>query len=378
MITWCIPSKSNLRYLKPCIESIIQNQFYKNTNKIIVFIDEDKDYTLEWLKQVKHDNVSWIVNTEKQPKGIGFAYDEMFKQSTTDYVIAFHADMLLGPSADYYMLKLKTDNNIVCATRVEPPIHPKGQEKIVMNFGLWPEDIDLNKFNEFVLKNMDSKKITKSIFAPWLINKKQHLGHDPRFKSVFEDADLFRRFKLAGYDLIQSWEAMVYHLTCRGGQFAGATKEEDFQYKDIEWQYNNDYSAKEYIRKWGGFIKHSDTLEPIPNKKYDVGVHLLNTEGVVQYVADCEPFFNNIKLDCEAYLFDEAKSKLVSELTNDIIVTINVKKVSESLLQFYLGLADIIEFGTDDEQAMYEFNKAIVIKVNKKQVKNPEINLWKI
>jgi len=57
--------------------------------------------------------------------------------------------------------------------------------------------------------------VTSSMFAPWLIHKQDHLGHDPIFLSVFEDADLFRRFKLANYSTIQSWSSYVYHLTCR-------------------------------------------------------------------------------------------------------------------------------------------------------------------
>ena len=47
MITFCIPSKSNLRYLKPCIKSIQDNSYYPN--KIIVYVDQDKDGTVEWL-----------------------------------------------------------------------------------------------------------------------------------------------------------------------------------------------------------------------------------------------------------------------------------------------------------------------------------------
>ena len=228
MITFCIPSKSNLRYLKPCIKSIQDNSYYPN--KIIVYVDQDKDGTVEWLRE---NGIKFIQNHEQAPKGIGFAYDSMFEWADTEYVIAFHADMILGPHADKHMMDIKTENNIVCATRIEPPLHPEGQEKIVRDFGMWPEDLNIEEFNTFVKENK-SDKITKSIFAPWLIRKDQHLGHDPIFRSVFEDADLFRRFKLYGYDLIQSWSAMVYHLTCRGGQFAHAEKMEDFKKKSEE------------------------------------------------------------------------------------------------------------------------------------------------
>ena len=51
-ITFCIPSKSNLRYLKTCIPSIRKNA-YRNDHDIIIFVDSDEDGTIDWLKEVK-------------------------------------------------------------------------------------------------------------------------------------------------------------------------------------------------------------------------------------------------------------------------------------------------------------------------------------
>ena len=34
------------------------------------------------------------------------------------------------------MLKHLKPGKVVCATRIEPPIHPAGKEKIVMDFGM--------------------------------------------------------------------------------------------------------------------------------------------------------------------------------------------------------------------------------------------------
>jgi glycosyltransferase involved in cell wall biosynthesis len=41
-ITFCIPSKSNLRYLKTCIPSIRENA-YRDDHEIIIFVDSDED-----------------------------------------------------------------------------------------------------------------------------------------------------------------------------------------------------------------------------------------------------------------------------------------------------------------------------------------------
>lgn len=377
MITFCIPSKNNLRYLKPCIQSIKDNSYFPN--EIIVYVDQDKDGTVEWLET---QDVSFIINASTEPKGIGHAYDTMFKQADREYVVAFHADMILGPHADKYMLDIKTKNNIVCATRIEPPLHPAGIEKIVQDFGMWPEDLKMEEFKNFVRDNA-SDKITKSIFAPWLIRKDQHLGHDPIFRSVFEDADLFRRFKLQGYDLIQSWSAMVYHLTCRGGQFAHAEKMEDFQKKDEAWQINNSLSMNEYIRKWGGFLKQTDTLEPIPNVKYDIGIEILHCKDTG--ILAIEPFFNNIKcgVDADTYAktvqhlssFD-IKSKFVDELTNDIILIADYEDIlqNQELFNYILhNLPQIIQYDAEPN-GQYELQMFKLI-VNKKQEQQPKLKL---
>jgi glycosyltransferase involved in cell wall biosynthesis len=377
-ITFCIPSKNNLRYLKPCIKSIQDNSYYPN--EILVYVDQDNDGTVEWLET---HNVRFIINASVEPRGIGHAYDTMFKEADREFVIAFHADMILGPHADKHMMDIKTKDNIVCATRIEPPLHPAGIEKIVQDFGMWPENLKIEEFNKFVEENK-SDKTTKSIFAPWLIRKDQHLGHDPIFRSVFEDADLFRRFKLQGYDLIQSWSAMVYHLTCRGGQFAHAEKMEDFNKKDEAWQINNSISMNDYIRKWGGFLKQSDTLEPIPNVKYNIGLRVLNCFDS-KFISRIEPFFDQIQ--CEADVTNYIKgasaltsfdlaSKFVSEITTDMVLEADYKDIlnNQELFNYILhNLPDLIS-NEVQEKGEYELQifKLIVNKVGQHQ---PKLNL---
>jgi len=125
-ITFCIPSKSNLRYLKTCIPSI-RNNAYKNDHEIIIFVDSDEDGTIEWLEQVKDKyNLTYYINPNlgKSLFGIGKAYDYCIEHSTTDIFMIFHADMILAPNADYELYKHLKEKTVVCATRIEPPLHP--------------------------------------------------------------------------------------------------------------------------------------------------------------------------------------------------------------------------------------------------------------
>ena len=377
MITFCIPSKNNLRYLKTCIPSIEINSHY-TTNEILVFVDQDNDGTVEWLEENK---IRYILNSESECKGIGYAYDLMFKEAKFDLVVAFHADMILGVDADKYLIEHYKPQSVVCSTRIEPPLHPPGPEKIVQDFGLWPEEIKWDEFNQFVVKTSkeNENKLTKSSFAPWLINRNDHLGHDPIFLSVFEDADLFRRFKLAGYDTIQVWSSLVYHLTCRGGQFEHAKETKDLNNKSQDWQLKNQISLLEYIRKWGGVFQEYGPCEPKPNKKYDVGIKIINCDTSL---VSLEPYFNNLIVDCNVIPYIETfqpiskfdlHSKFVNELNNDVVIEFDNKLGDIQNLNYIIkNIEDIIDQVEEDSE--YEFG-TIKIKVNKIEVKNPKLKL---
>jgi glycosyltransferase involved in cell wall biosynthesis len=372
-ISICIPSKNNLRYLKTCIPSIQQNAYHKDI-EIIVFVDQDNDGSVEWLKS---NNITHIINQDAEPKGIGYAYDTMFKAAKNDLVVAFHADMVLGYQADLWMKKYKKKDNIVCATRIEPPLHPPGHEKIVADFGMWPEDIDMQEFNEEVRAFIPNFKLTKGMFAPWMIEKSQHLGHDPMFKSVYEDADLFRRFVLAGYKMVQTWDALVYHFTCRGGQFAGAEKMEDFQKKDDKWMSNNVVSMREYIRKWGGLFKEYGPCEPKPNKKYNIGLDLKGIVGIDTHaIHNIEPFFDVISTDYDTERYvsgiqPETSFDMKSKFESDpYLCDIVIKPVNSNF-----AMIDIEEMMEKIKEPGEYQDSNIYIKVNKIEVRNPQIKL---
>lgn len=269
-ITFCIPSKTNLRYLKTCIPSIRENA-YREDHDIIVFVDSDEDGTIEWLNQAKDEyNLTYYVNPEIGTKlyGIGKAYDYCIEKATTDIFMIFHADMMLGKHADlnaYNQLKPKT---VVCSTRIEPPLHPNAGEKILLDFGMWPEEFKKAEFNNYVESQLQETKTTDGIFAPWMMYKSEFLsigGHDVIMHSCREDSDVFNRMLLAGFDFIQPWNSLVYHLTGRGaGSFDGDEK------RHTQWKQDMNNSTKEFIRKWGSGVHHTSLMRPIVTKKYNI------------------------------------------------------------------------------------------------------------
>lgn len=366
-ITFCIPSKSNLRYLKTCIPSIRKNAYRKDHN-IIVFVDSDEDGTIEWLEQVKNQyNLSYYVNPElgKRLYGIGKAYDYCIEKSTTDIFMIFHADMMLGRDADLNAYKHLKNKTAVCSTRIEPPIHPNAGEKILQDFGMWPEEFKEIEFEEYVLKTSfyNKDKTTTGIFAPWMMYKNEFLsigGHDPIMHSCREDSDVFNRLKLAGFDFIQPWDSLVYHLTGRGaGSFDGDPERHE------QWKRDMNNSTKEFIRKWGSNVKHTPLMDPIVSHKYNIGFVAHNCN--LQLMAALEPWCDTLYTDDEMGVLESAyyeseqpytKVDLINKLKtikynkpdNDIVIEFDCKVLSQKSFNLLMQLSDIItesgEIGT--------------------------------
>jgi len=352
-ITFCIPSKSNLRYLKTCIPSI-RNNAYRKDHDIIIFVDSDDDGTVEWLEQVKEQyNLIYYVNPDlgKRLFGIGKAYDYCIEHSTTDIFMIFHADMMLGIDADLNAFKHLKNKTVVCSTRVEPPIHPNAGEKILQHFGMWPEEFQSKEFNEFVEMQLNNDQVTEGIFAPWMMYKEEFLaigGHDPRLHSAREDSDVFNRLLLGGFEFKQPWNSLVYHLTGRGGQFQHGKVTQDETQKSDEWRRLMNNSTREFIRKWKSTVKHTPLMKPIVSPIYDIGIQVVNSnENLLEAL---EPWGHNIYIDLDYgdYIDKEqsnTEDNLVLKISpidekpkNNIVIRIDGKTFTQ---QDYLYLQEI-------------------------------------
>lgn len=346
-LTFCIPSKNNKRYLQAAIPSIVKNSYYKND--IAVFVDADNDGTVQWLQGLdKNWNVSYYINPNLNNDlfGIGKAYDFLIDKSKTELVCVFHADMMLAKNADKYLIDQHEVKAVVCSTRIEPPLHPEGPEKIVKDFGLWPEvDIEEGfKEDEFLkfaessrMSNID--KVTEGLFAPWLVSKTDFNavgGHDYRFKSAREDSDLFNRFLLAGYKLKQSWQSYVYHLTARAGQFQHGVLTKDHSQKSGEWQELMEASTREYFRKWHSTVLHDALMKPIVHPVYDTTFVI--SKCTSQLLTLLEPWCDKMYIDCDVkdildYIATE-QSKTTTNLTDKILYNNANKYEGDVIVEF--------------------------------------------
>lgn len=384
-ITFCIPSKNNLRYLKWSIPSIRKNAHRKD-HDIIVFVDKDTDGTVDWLKENAESlGVKYIVNPDlnKSLYGIGRAYDRCVADAQTDIVVVFHADMYLCKDADLKMYNRLTEDSVVCATRIEPPLHPPGPEKIVMDFGMWPESDVTDGFKEEELLAFAEKesleqegKITHGCFAPWMVHKKKIVeigGHDPVMKSAREDSDIFNRFVLNGMALIQVRDGLVYHLTCRGGQFEHGVLTSDHSQKSKDWQILMEQSTWDYVRKWGCFVEHDPYLMPIIKPKYDIGFVLKESDyNAAKFL---EPWCSTLYLDdpilidfikdelryTTSYNIDDRIKTFDTIREHDIIVEIESSRLNNQNAKWIGLLNEIIN--QDQELGTFEL-EGLIIKIN--------------
>tara|TARA_R110002012_G_C11600362_1_gene607225 strand:+ start:45 stop:1238 length:1194 start_codon:yes stop_codon:yes gene_type:complete len=362
-ITFCIPSKTNLRYLKTCIPSIRENA-YRKDHDIIIFVDSDEDGTIKWLEEVKDKyNLKYYVNPKlgEELYGIGMAYDFCIKKSTTDIFMIFHADMMLGKNADLNAFKYLKPKTVVCSTRIEPPIHPNEGEKILLDFGMWPEEFKKNEFNKYVEEHINDTKTTEGIFAPWMMYKAEFLeilgGHDPLMHSCREDSDIFNRMLLTDFTFIQPWNSLIYHLTGRGAGSFNGDKE-----RHKQWQKDMDKSTKEFIRKWGTPINHTPLMKPIVYPKYDIGFIIKNCN--IKLLESLEPWCNTIYtgqwLERHEYIISEQPNTSFnleerilpierydyperSVYKNEILVTIEGNMFNQQDFQYIQQLSEIIK-----------------------------------
>ncbi len=376
-ITFCIPSKSNLRYLKTCIPSIRKNA-YRKDHDIIIFVDSDEDGTVEWLEQVKEKyDLTYYVNPYLGKKlfGIGKAYDYCIEHSTTDIFMIFHADMMLGINADLNAFNHLKSKTVVCSTRVEPPIHPNAGEKILEHFGMWPEEFKSKEFDEFVELQLNNDQVTEGIFAPWMMYKEEFLtigGHDPRLHSAREDSDVFNRLLLGGFEFKQPWNSLVYHLTGRGGQFQHGKVTQDETQKSDEWRQLMNNSTREFIRKWKSTVKHTPLMKPIVSPIYNIGIQIVN--GNENLLGTLEPWAHNIYIDVDYgdYIDKEqpnTEDNLILKLypigekpKNDIVIRIDGKMFTQQDFLYLQEMGNIIS--KSGEIGKFKVGN-LVIEINK-------------
>jgi|TARA_R110001599_G_scaffold7404_7_gene36275 glycosyltransferase involved in cell wall biosynthesis len=382
-ISFIQPSRNNLRYLKWSYDSIRKNGGPEPT--ICVADDFSNDGTWEWCEDmmVKDPNFKAIRNEGPKRLGHTILYDELVEIADTPIIGIYHADMYLCPGALESVLEHIKPKHVVSLTRIEPPLHPDGPEKILLDFGIEPEEFEkLEKTLLNKIPSLKQGKTTEGIFAPWFMFKEDFTsigGHDPLFAPQSkEDTDIFNRFHLNGYKFVQTWDGFVYHMTCRGSRFADGAKRnpngEVFMKnrETDEWLTQNNRSTRNFIRKWGHYCKHDTLMKPIVPPKYDIGFRVANVNEKILNML--EPWCNNISVETgmtdeliNEYIKSEQPDtefniadKINNIVGNDIIVKFDANKLTQYSYQLITELSSILESSEIDigefELDIFKFN----------------------
>ncbi len=355
MISFIIPTRNNLPYLQLAYASI--RKFYPDV-EILILDDNSTDGTQRFLgctEMAQDKNFKYYLNPGQQV-GHTVLYDEGISMAKNDIFTIFHADMVCGPNYVENMMKWLKPNGIVAATRIEPPLHPPGKEKIVKDFGTYTEDFREHEFYDYCkeLQELPENKgiVTKGIFAPWAMYKNDFLsigGHDKLFAPFpYEDSDIFQRMILKGFDIKQSRDAFVYHFTCRGHRWTKEVQKDDTFYKLCCAK-----NMSHYLRKWGSWIENDENCYPVIQNKYDIGFVVSNCTP--NLLGMLEPWCSTLytDLDVKSFVdnlqpgtqFDMSKrvKKLTDEKTNQILLTFDSKKLTQQNFGIITSLAKIIK-----------------------------------
>lgn len=374
-ISFIMPSRNNLKYFEWSYESIRRNLGYDHE---ICFADDNStDGTWNAVtKMAETDpNLKIIRNDNGFRVGHTILYDKLINEvATNDIVMIFHCDMYATKDLVSNMLKYLKKGTIVSATRVEPPLHPSGVEKIIQDFGVEPESFNQSGFETWYDQNLVTLNniYTHGIFAPFMFYKDDFIsigGHDALFcPQSKEDSDLFNRMKLKGYSFIQSWDAIVYHLTSRGSRFNPTIT--SVGTNSSEWSIQNLRSHKNFIRKWGTTVQHDEYMLPIIVPKHKLtfvvtGLHDIKLLDVIEPYADVL-YTDAPKSLIEQYVSSErslydikGKFKSISDYGNSnkvgTHVTFNVSRLNSDDFKYLTNMCQIITNTVNDDTELGEF-----------------------
>ena len=295
-----------LEYLKLLFYSLDKNLVRKD-HEFLVFVDISDDQIISFLQSQRSifPDVKIVRNNRTMPVLGQENMNYMFREAKYEIVSYLQSDMVVGPKYDAEILKHVKKDTLVCATRIEPPLHPTGAEKFTMDWEIYPQDFKEKRFEEFCKFCVDNKsdKMTDFFFAPYTFYKEvwnKIGGHDRMFRASRDDSDTLWRLLLTGVKVKQCWDTFVYHFTCTSSRGIEWWKSDEQTRKREEIRVQADQiEMMKFLRKWGTF-KHPSTPEQAKHYKYSISSNIvgckdsLPTDLLYMFV-----MFNRVNVDSE-------------------------------------------------------------------------------
>jgi hypothetical protein len=159
---------------------------------------------------------------------------------------------------------------------------------------------------------------------------------------------------MAGYELVQSRDAFVYHLTCRGHRWNEQVGRDDDYFKIVSQR-----AARNYLRKWGSWIRNDEFQYPIITPKYNIAYVVRNC--TIDALSALEPWCDRIYIDDEmqvltTHYIDSEQSNTTYDLTkrimiighndphgeNDVVIEFDIKRMSHIDYRYLQQIPEIL------------------------------------
>jgi hypothetical protein len=392
-LTICINTACNeLDNLKLLFKSLEQN-LSTLTHEVLVFIDSDNENTFEWLMTQKQvfSNLKILKNHLPIPYGYQRNINEMFLQASNEIVSYLQSDMVICKDYDLEVLKHIKPNMVLSSTRIEPPLHPSSGEKHTADFGLDPVMFDLETFTNYA-QTLKKNNISNYFFAPFTLYKETWNsigGHDTQFRRSREDSDILTRLVLNDVQIVQTWEALVYHFTCtssRGKNWFDQNNQEAQQRAQLQQKADN-IELGRFFNKWGQFqhslekVSKFNISAKITGQNNSYNQHFVNSIGVFFNQIETHSYFienytnidnhdpankllniTNKDWDKYSYMFNNnIKNKFVDNVKDDVVVEIDLDKINENDINALYYLNNILKDNNDLGKFMIPNTNLILI-----------------
>lgn len=378
-ISFCINTARNeINHVKLLMRSLKENLSTLD-HEIIVFIDSDNQGTFEWLLTQKDVFPNLKILRNELPICYGYALNinEMIKQASNEIVSYLQSDMVICKDYDLGILKHIKPKTFLCSTRVEPPLHPAGPEKLTYDFGLDPTTFDLQAFTEYAEKHKEDR-ISEYYFAPFSMYKDVWLsigGHDTRFRRSREDSDALIRLVLNDTKIEQTWLSLVYHFTCTSSRGLDWFNPENTkaQEKAQKQAMADMFELNRFFQQWGAFTHDGTTKQ----KFYKISAHIQGESIDTSVFAHLERFFDKVYVDDLSIVdrlqdFYEFQQKTATELFGTDYedwkiygYIINQPKASDRVLPISDQSEDDIVISFEGQQQVLDYTEGFLAHLQK-------------
>lgn len=212
-VTIVFPIFNGWEDTRDCLTSIKNLNYPKEDLKIIIIDNASTDGSVEAIKKLTNSKIKGLrIKLIENKENLGFAkaVNQGVKKATSELILITNNDVVFEKDCLKELVKAITGNSEIGA--VGGKIYWKNQDKIAIDgFRLNP----YLGYHQFDLSGLDRKRERDWVPGTGLLTKRKLLldlgGFDEGYFFYFEDIDFCLRAKKAGFKLLYTPRAILFH-----------------------------------------------------------------------------------------------------------------------------------------------------------------------